>query len=194
MTIAPRRHDPTRNGNGPFQHVPRAPRFTPGTRVSADMLAVGLGSRIYAHVRVQMPPTRNTMSRDFWYDFIQLYKSYPCLWDVKDPSYLRRDQKKEAYDVLLAKMHEIDATATLDTVKRKIDSFRTAFRREERKVIMSMHSGATDDEIYTPTLWYYSILEEFLGYNTEEQRKLVIARATFFNEEGSETVMNAVSF
>lgn len=133
------------------------------------------------------------MSRDFWYEFIQLYKGFPCLWDVKDPSYVRRDLKKEAYDVLVAKVHEIDTTANLDTVKRKIDSFRTAFRREEKKVIMSMHSGATDEEIYTPTLWYYRELEEFLGNNTEEQRNLIISRATFNNEDESESMMNAVS-
>ena len=137
---------------------------------------------------------KNTMSRDFWYDFILLYKSFPCLWDVKDPSYVKRDQKKEAYDVLVAKINEIDASANADTVKRKIDSFRTAFRREEKKVIMSMHSGATDDEIYTPTLWYYRILEEFLGNNTEEQRNLVISRARFSNEDDSETMMPVVSF
>uniref|UniRef100_A0A2A4JIA5 MADF domain-containing protein n=1 Tax=Heliothis virescens TaxID=7102 RepID=A0A2A4JIA5_HELVI len=121
--------------------------------------------------------------REFWYEFLQMYRSYPCLWNVKDPSYLQKDVKREAYQVLLAKVHEVDPTATLDVVKKKIDSFRTAFRREEKKVILSMNSGAMDDEIYTPTLWYYRELEEFLGNKTEEHRNLVIARASCNNED-----------
>nr|XP_049707832.1 uncharacterized protein LOC126056943 isoform X1 [Helicoverpa armigera] len=123
------------------------------------------------------------VGREFWHEFLQMYRSYPCLWDVKDPSYLRKDVKREAYAVLLAKVNEVDPTATLDTVKKKIDSFRTAFRREEKKVILSMHSGALDSEIYSPTLWYYRELEEFLGNNTEEHRNLIISRASCNNED-----------
>ncbi|CAF4947591.1 unnamed protein product [Pieris macdunnoughi] len=43
-------------------------------------------------------------------------------------------------------------------VTKKINSFRTAFKKEEHKVAESLKSGAAVDEIYKPKLWYYDQL------------------------------------
>ncbi|XP_022828420.1 uncharacterized protein LOC111357865 [Spodoptera litura] len=119
-------------------------------------------------------------SRQFWLEFLQLYRSFPCLWDTNDPAYLRRHERKQAYDVLLAKVQEVDETANVLMVKKKIDSFRTSFRREEKKVIQSLQAG---DEIYIPTLWYYKELEDFLSsVNVDDHRNSTMSVTSYEND------------
>ncbi|KAH9642434.1 hypothetical protein HF086_007566 [Spodoptera exigua] len=122
--------------------------------------------------------------RQFWYEFLQLYRSFPCLWDTSDPAYVRRHERKQAYDVLLAKVQEVDETANIYMVKKKIDSFRTSFRREEKKVIQSMQTG---DDIYIPTLWYYKELEEFLGStNIDDHRNSTMSVTSYENDNDND--------
>ncbi|KAG8241828.1 hypothetical protein J6590_077959 [Homalodisca vitripennis] len=45
------------------------------------------------------------------------------------------------------------------TVKRKVDNLRAAFRKEMRKVRDSTRSGASADDTYTPTLWYFELMK-----------------------------------
>ncbi|KAF9408865.1 hypothetical protein HW555_011580 [Spodoptera exigua] len=122
--------------------------------------------------------------RQFWYEFLQLYRSFPCLWDTSDPAYVRRHERKQAYDVLLAKVQEVDETANIYMVKKKIDSFRTSFRREEKKVIQSMQTG---DDIYIPTLWYYKELEEFLGSTSiDDHRNSTMSVTSYENDNDND--------
>ena len=39
-------------------------------------------------------------NKDFLIEFIELYRSYPCLWKVKSQDYSNKLKKNQAYDVL----------------------------------------------------------------------------------------------
>ncbi|KAF5275146.1 hypothetical protein FQR65_LT16769 [Abscondita terminalis] len=69
-----------------------------------------------------------------------------------------RDLRNSALDKLLSKYKEIDAKATRDAVLKKINSLRTAYQKERKKVEESTRSGAGADAVYVPKLWYYQEL------------------------------------
>jgi hypothetical protein len=59
-----------------------------------------------------------------------------------------------AYDKLLKIYKLIDPNVDKEAVVKKINAFRTNYRREKKKVEESHHSGCGTDEISVPTLWY----------------------------------------
>ncbi|XP_013113621.1 uncharacterized protein LOC106091604 [Stomoxys calcitrans] len=95
----------------------------------------------------------------FWIEFIELYKSLPELWKQDSDDYSNRNLRKRAYEVMLAKYHEIDKEANLFAVKKKINNIRTSFRREFNKVKRSQQTATNPNEIYVPTLWYYDHMD-----------------------------------
>lgn len=96
--------------------------------------------------------------KDFLVEFIELYRSYPCLWKVKSQDYSNKLKKNEAYGVLVCKYRQVDDTATRDSVVKRIASLRASFRKEFRKLENSKRSGAGTEDIYKPTLWYFDNL------------------------------------
>lgn len=98
------------------------------------------------------------LSREFLTEFIEIYKGYPCLWQVKCKDYSNKQKKGVAYEKLIEKLRELDSDANKESVIKKINSIRTCFRKEYRKVIASEKSGAGATDIYVPTLWYYDLL------------------------------------
>ncbi|KAK7025487.1 hypothetical protein SK128_017606 [Halocaridina rubra] len=91
-------------------------------------------------------------------EFIELYRSEPCLWRVKSKAYSDRVKKAEAYEKLIVKLREVEPEATRDTVVKKINNLRTAYRKELRKVTSSIAMGCAPDEVYVPRLWYFNLL------------------------------------
>uniref|UniRef100_A0A182MSG9 MADF domain-containing protein n=1 Tax=Anopheles culicifacies TaxID=139723 RepID=A0A182MSG9_9DIPT len=57
-------------------------------------------------------------------EFIELYKSFPCLWHQQSKQY--EHQKQKAYEALVQKCREVDPLASMETVKRKINALRTS--------------------------------------------------------------------
>ncbi|RVE39903.1 hypothetical protein evm_015447 [Chilo suppressalis] len=96
--------------------------------------------------------------REVLLEFISIYQSEPCLWKVKSKIYHNRDLRNAALDKLLSKYKEIDAEANRDAVLKKINSLRTAYQKERKKVEESKRSGAGADAVYVPKLWYYKEL------------------------------------
>jgi len=66
-------------------------------------------------------------SKEFTTEFIEIYRSYPCLWRIKCPEYSDRCKRNIAYEKLCLKLTEVHPTATKDTVVKKIDSLRSNF-------------------------------------------------------------------
>ncbi|KAL5246352.1 hypothetical protein ACI65C_013760, partial [Semiaphis heraclei] len=66
--------------------------------------------------------------------------------------------KREAYDELIKFCKKSIPEANKDFVIKKIQSFRGSFRKELKKVVDSKRSGASFDDVYVPTLWYYDHL------------------------------------
>ncbi|KAL1516305.1 hypothetical protein ABEB36_000224 [Hypothenemus hampei] len=97
-------------------------------------------------------------SHEFLSEFIKLYRSFPCLWQIKSKQYSDRDKKRQAYDILIQKYKEVDHAAKKETIIKKINSLRTVYRKELSKVNNSIRSGAGDEDIYKPTLWYFDLL------------------------------------
>lgn len=96
--------------------------------------------------------------REFLSEFIELYKSFPCLWLVKSKEYSDRNKKDLAYSELVKKFEEFDPSADRNTVIKKINGLRTVYKKELAKVNNSEKSGSGADDIYKPTLWYFDLL------------------------------------
>ncbi|CAH1098913.1 unnamed protein product [Psylliodes chrysocephalus] len=92
-------------------------------------------------------------------DFIELYRSEPCLWQVKSADYHDRAKKDAAYNTLAKKLGELELGATKKSGLAKINNLRSAFRKEQKIVGISKKSGTSADSIYKPVLWYFDLLE-----------------------------------
>jgi len=97
-----------------------------------------------------------TWSKGFLLEFIELFRQEECLWKVKSKDYYNRSKKDASYRTLIGKVQEVEPDATRDTVVKKINNLRSAFRKEHKKVIKSHVSGAGAEEMYAPRLWYYN--------------------------------------
>nr|XP_022904816.1 uncharacterized protein LOC111416925 [Onthophagus taurus]XP_022910276.1 uncharacterized protein LOC111421364 [Onthophagus taurus] len=95
---------------------------------------------------------------DVMRDFISVYQKNSCLWKVKSAEYMDRNKKDEGYQLLVEVFKQINPAANIDLVKKKINSMRSCFRKEYKKVIESKKSGAGSEDIYTPSLWYFDLL------------------------------------
>lgn len=93
--------------------------------------------------------------RKFLLEVIEVYRSLPALWNVKSNDYSNRSKKSEQYDELLKKYNEKYPSADKKEVIKKINSLRTNFRKEFKKIRDSEKSGVGEDEVAEPTLWYY---------------------------------------
>lgn len=70
---------------------------------------------------------------------------------------------------MIAKLKQVDNSATKDTVKKKIDSLRGCFRKELKKVNSSKKSGSGSDDIYKPHLWYFEHLLFLIDQETPRE-------------------------
>lgn len=102
--------------------------------------------------------TANFMNPAFLTEFIEAFRQYPCLWKVKTDEHRDRNKRDEALSTLLLLTRETVPEANMKFLKSKIESLKQSFRREYRKVKDSMKSGASEDSVYRPKLWYYEIL------------------------------------
>ncbi|KAJ8722591.1 hypothetical protein PYW07_003771 [Mythimna separata] len=90
-------------------------------------------------------------------ELISIYQSHPCLWKVKSAEYKNKILKEAAYDELIAfckKKGFIEANR--DFVVKKIQSLRSSFRKEMKKVTNSQRSGS--GKLYKSSLWYFKHL------------------------------------
>lgn len=101
----------------------------------------------------------NAKEKKFWTEFLELYESMPCLWKIKSTEYANREIKSKCYNTMVEKLKEIDADANRDKVVKKINTFRTNYRRDLKKVKQSEKSGAGVDDIYESSLWYFENLK-----------------------------------
>lgn len=106
------------------------------------------------------------MNTDFMTEFIEIYKTHTCLWQVKSPEYSNRDKRDSAYKSLLTFCQTVNPDCDVSFVKKKIANLRNAFRKEHAKVRKYTKSGAGANEIYVPKLWYYKLLA-FTGDHEE---------------------------
>lgn len=76
-------------------------------------------------------------------NFMRTYQKYECLWNVKSPNYRNIALKLAAYDEIALKFY-IDVAE----VKKKINSYRTTYMAEKKKIRDSARTGASTDDLY----------------------------------------------
>jgi hypothetical protein len=126
-----------------------------------------------------MDASGNTNKRKALLEFLECYRSLPILWDTNHVAYSNRQKKSDAYNELLNKFKRVETNATRETVVRKINSMRSAFRKELKKVRDSKRSGASADEVYKPSLWYFNELLFLVDQDTPDR-----SRSTLDEENG----------
>ncbi|KAH8337212.1 uncharacterized protein [Drosophila kikkawai] len=89
-------------------------------------------------------------SRHWLTEFIEQYQEEECLWQPKHNDYSNHAARNKSYDRLVEKLKEVEPNPDRAMVVRKINSLRSAFRREFRKT-----SSKND---YETRLWYYDKL------------------------------------
>lgn len=90
----------------------------------------------------------------FILEFIEVYRGLPALWDIKSKDYTNRAKKGEQYEVLLEKYREKHPEADKQEVVKKINSLRTNFRKELKRIRDAEKSGAGAEDV-EPSLWYF---------------------------------------
>lgn len=114
--------------------------------------------RTFLNIYVPVLCDVDMMYKNFLKRFINEYKSHECIWKVKSNDYTNKQKKEEAYKGLQTILKETNPSATVDDVKRKINSLRSCFRKEFRRVAQSKAKASETDTIYKPSLWYYDLL------------------------------------
>ena len=104
---------------------------------------------------------RKEEERKFILEFIEQYRLLPALWFVTSPEYSNRALKNEQYIILLSKYRERYPDAVKRDVVQKINSLRTNFRREAKRIDELTKSGV---EVSEPSLWYYEEMKFLLPY------------------------------
>ncbi|KAK5642441.1 hypothetical protein RI129_008608 [Pyrocoelia pectoralis] len=60
-------------------------------------------------------------NREILEDFIKIYRSEPCLWNIKAKDYHNKVKKENAYRRLIEKLKEIDAAAANNAPSSSVD-------------------------------------------------------------------------
>ena len=100
--------------------------------------------------------------------FIQTYHNLPILWDTSLRDYTNRDKRADAYQQLVPIYRYLKRDATLEDVKKKINTLRTNYRKELKVVEAARKQG----NHYQPRCWTFYELdflrnaEKFLAIDT----------------------------
>nr|XP_053616803.1 uncharacterized protein LOC128678916 [Plodia interpunctella] len=110
-----------------------------------------------------------TYSHELLTEFIEAFRNNPCLWKIRSNDYKDKNLELQAYNNLLEIIRKVERDATIENVKKKINSLRAGFRKEHKKVQDSKKTGSGTDQVYVPKLWYYSQLEFLKDQGQGEQ-------------------------
>lgn len=123
-------------------------------------------------------------SRHWLGEFIDLYQMEECLWQPKHPDYSNHTVRNKAYDKLVEKLKEVEPNPDRAMVVRKINSLRSAFRREFRKTSTKAN--------YETRLWYY---DKLLFIADQHPKRLVgVGSGSVGNEQKQPKRSLALSF
>ncbi|XP_034479738.1 tRNA-specific adenosine deaminase 1 isoform X2 [Drosophila innubila] len=85
-------------------------------------------------------------------EFISCYRHFSALWDNGSMDYLSKKKKEPGYQELLKILRRVNRGASVQDVKRKINSLRCCYRREIKKIRMSYNT-------YEPRLWWFHMMD-----------------------------------
>lgn len=122
------------------------------------------------------------MNPTFLADFIETYRNAPCLWKVSSKEYHNKQKRDLAMQELLEFTKNTIPDATIGFIKKRIENIRSSFRREVGKVQASMTSGTGTENVYTPKLWYFDLLEFTVVHELPKKSKSTLP-STVANED-----------
>jgi hypothetical protein len=64
-------------------------------------------------------------NKEFWREFMELYRELPALWKVKSEMYKNRNVKNVGYEFLVEKMKTLIPRADREMATKKIDALHT---------------------------------------------------------------------
>lgn len=85
---------------------------------------------------------------------LRAYRTLPALWNVMHEDYSNHFIKNQQYEILLNKYKETNPNAYMKELKKKINTVRTNYRRELRR----LREAETDGRTETSTLYYFNEL------------------------------------
>ncbi|KAM3960168.1 uncharacterized protein ACR2FA_005799 [Aphomia sociella] len=98
--------------------------------------------------------------------FICAYRNLPILWNTKHPDYSYKHKRKVALHQLLGVYKLTKPTATIFDVRMKINTLRSNYRRELKRVVLSKATADSPLDIYKPKSWSFELLN-FLNADIE---------------------------
>ncbi|XP_044751253.1 uncharacterized protein LOC123311403 [Coccinella septempunctata] len=99
----------------------------------------------------------STNNRQWVTELIELFKSEPCLWKVNSEEFKDCEKRDRAYEKIVNKVREVESGADKETAWAKIESLRSEYREELKKVIETK-SEFTGIEKYVPDLWFFPLM------------------------------------
>lgn len=96
--------------------------------------------------------------------FIKTYETLSVLWNRSHPKYSNKFKRNAALGKLLQIFIKLKPGATIMDVRRKINSLRSNYRKELKKILSSKSSGASADNVYSPTSWVFYALKFLDGF------------------------------
>ena len=109
---------------------------------------------------------------DFLAIFIDKLRELPVLWATKDPRSKNKERRKAALNSLLPFVQrQVGTHVTTDMLDTRIGTLRGSYRKQRNMVLASQRSGAGAEQVYVPSLWYYSRLS-FLDEHLEVRESL----------------------
>ncbi|XP_066443218.1 uncharacterized protein [Eleutherodactylus coqui] len=105
----------------------------------------------------------------FLKEFIDMYRSFPCLWNMKISDYSNKQKRLKAYESMVNLCRSVCPSANIQFVKHKIANLRTVFKKEFNKVQVSKKTATSADDVYVPRLWYFDLLKFTIGQDVPKE-------------------------
>ncbi|XP_055837033.1 uncharacterized protein LOC129905564 [Episyrphus balteatus] len=128
--------------------------------------------------------------KQFLNEFIDCYQAGPALWDATIPEYTCRQKKLIIYNQLLRIMKKYKKDASLQDVKKKINTLRSNYRREMKRVQSSIEMR--EFPVYVPNLWWFEKFDFLKNLNqnpTQVYSNYSVKHDEIFMDE---TVLNEI--
>ncbi|KAG5871353.1 hypothetical protein JTB14_019750 [Gonioctena quinquepunctata] len=95
----------------------------------------------------------DSTSEEFLRNFIETYESLPELWNSSLDIYINKTKRNAALNKMLVIYKKLKPEAKLPDVRRKINTLRSNYRKELKKIDTSKRSEIGTDEVYQPSSW-----------------------------------------
>ncbi|KAF5280149.1 hypothetical protein FQR65_LT15065 [Abscondita terminalis] len=101
--------------------------------------------------------------------FVEAYRDWPCLWNVKDAIYKNKHARDAAYKEIENIMN-IEGFGIME-IKNKIRALRSTYSQEKKKIKDSKKSGAGTNQVYVPGVKWFKEMDSFLHQLEDNKRQ-----------------------